>query len=43
MKMNAFRVPNLSMLTTVIMRYTLALAIVQVAGMILFAVWAFSF
>ena len=43
MKTNAFRLLSLSMLTTMIMRYTLPLAIVQVAGIILFAVWAFSF
>jgi hypothetical protein len=42
MKTNASREPSLSMLTTMIMHYTLPLAIVQVVGMILFAVWAFS-
>ncbi len=42
MKTNVLRGLTVSRVTMAIMRYTLPLAIVQVLGVILFAVWAFS-
>ena len=40
---NVLRKLSLSTVMTAIMRYTLPLAVVQVLGLIVFAVWAFSF